>query len=95
MSSIFQKEKTINRVLLLPISEISPNPAQPRTSFDRETLDSLAESIRQNGILQPLTVRRGKKGSSRAYELIAGERRLRAAQIAGLTHVPAILIDVV
>lgn len=94
MSSIFQKEKTINRVLLLPISEISPNPAQPRTSFDRETLDSLAESIRQNGILQPLTVRRGKKGSSRAYELIAGERRLRAAQIAGLTHVPAILIEV-
>ena len=62
MSNIFQKEKTINRVLLLPISEISPNPAQPRTSFDRETLESLAESIRQNGILQPSDSSAWKEG---------------------------------
>jgi ParB family chromosome partitioning protein len=90
MSSIFQKEKTINRVVLLPAAEIEPNPAQPRTTFDRSALNSLAESIRQNGILQPLTVRKNRNGR---YELIAGERRLRAARIAGLSQVPAIILQ--
>lgn len=90
MSSIFQKEKTINRVVLLPAAEIEPNPAQPRTAFDCSALNSLADSIRQNGILQPLTVRKNRNGR---YELIAGERRLRAARIAGLSQVPAIILQ--
>lgn len=90
MTSIFQKEKTINRVVLLPASEILPNPAQPRTTFEPEALGTLAESIRQNGILQPVTVRKNRAGR---YELIAGERRLRAARLAGLAEVPAILMN--
>lgn len=76
-------------LLQLPPEEIRPNPAQPRRSFDDETLSSLAESIRQYGVLQPLTVRRGAKG----YELVAGERRLRAAKLAGLKTVPCLLLE--
>ena len=75
------------RILRLPIDEIQPNPQQPRQEWDEEALAGLAESIRANGVLQPLLVR-GRAGS---YELIAGERRLRAARIAGLTHVPAVI----
>ena len=71
------------------ISEIEPNPLQPRTIFDPSRLQELANSIRANGIIQPLLVRR--KGTH--YELVAGERRLRAAKIAGLTNVPAIVQD--
>ena len=71
-------------VLDLPISAISPNPNQPRSVFEEDELRSLARSIHQLGILQPLTVRRGETG----WELIAGERRLRAAELAGLTTVP-------
>lgn len=77
------------RVALLPILQIEPNPLQPRTSFDPGRLQELANSIQTNGIIQPLLVR--KKGDH--YELIAGERRLRAARIAGLTGVPAIIQD--
>ena len=77
-------------VLLLRADEIFPNRNQPRRSFDREELEGLAESIRQNGILQPLTVRKLPGGG---YELIAGERRLRAARIAGLPQVPCLLSD--
>lgn len=68
----------------LPLDTIRPNPAQPRRQFDSEELRSLSESIRANGILQPLTVRAEGKG----YVLIAGERRLRAAKLAGLSRVP-------
>ena len=75
------------RVLYLPVSGIRPNPNQPRRHFDEAALRELAESIRQYGILQPLTVRRTLTG----YELIAGERRLRAAKIAGLRSVPCLL----
>ena len=78
------------RVLFLPISGIRPNPAQPRRVFDPAGLQELAESIRQYGILQPLTVRRRANG----YELIAGERRLRAAGMAGLTLVPCLVATV-
>ncbi len=74
---------------LIPISEIGPNPLQPRTVFDPARLHELAQSIRANGLIQPLIVRR--KGER--YELVAGERRLRAAQIAGLTEVPAVVQD--
>ena len=75
------------RVLYLPVSGIRANPDQPRQHFDEAALHELAESIRQYGILQPLTVRRISGG----YELIAGERRLRAAKLAGLREVPCLL----
>ena len=87
-----QKLKTYmetGRVVFLPVKSIRPNPAQPRKVFQPEALDELADSIRRHGILQPLSVRR--VGTS--YELIAGERRLRAAQLAGMTDVPCILMS--
>ena len=87
-----QKLKTYmetGRVVFLPVRSIRPNPAQPRKIFEETTLDELADSIRQHGILQPLSVRR--QGNS--YELISGERRLRAAELAGITDVPCILMN--
>ena len=79
------------KVLFLPIAAISPNPDQPRTCFSREGLEELAASIQELGVLQPLSVRRSKNGG---YELISGERRLRASRMAGLTEVPCILVSV-
>lgn len=73
----------------IPVSEIRPNPYQPRKEFDRKALDELAESIRIHGIFTPLLVRQSVSG----YDLIAGERRLRAAKIAGLETVPAIVVE--
>ena len=87
-----QKLKTYmetGRVVFLPVRSIRPNPAQPRKIFAEAALDELADSIRQHGILQPLSVRR--QGTS--YELISGERRLRAAELAGVTDVPCILMN--
>ena len=87
-----QKLKTYmetGRVVFLPARSIRPNPAQPRKIFREEALDELAQSIRQHGILQPLSVRR--VGSY--YELIAGERRLRAGILAGLTEIPCIVMS--
>ena len=87
-----QKLKTYmetGRVVFLPARSIRPNPAQPRKIFKPEALDELADSIRRHGILQPLSVRR----SGIYYELIAGERRLRAAQIAGVTDIPCIIMS--
>ena len=86
-----QKLKTYmetGRVVFLPARAIRPNPAQPRKVFDPAALDELASSIRQHGILQPLSVRRCEAG----YQLIAGERRLRAAQLAGVTDIPCIIM---
>jgi len=77
-------------VMLLPQSKIKPNPNQPRKHFDYDDLEGLAQSIRANGIIQPLTVRKTENGE---YELISGERRLRAARLIGMTKVPAIIID--
>ena len=74
------------RVALLPISAIEANPDQPRRTFEPFALEELADSIRTLGIIQPLTVRRK---SAAKYQLISGERRFRASQIAGLDHVPA------
>ncbi|HTG47959.1 MAG TPA: ParB/RepB/Spo0J family partition protein [Actinomycetota bacterium] len=71
-----------------PVNAIAPNPKQPRTKFDDETIAALAASIREVGILQPIVVRRAGDGR---YELIAGERRLRAAKAAGLATVPIVL----
>ena len=87
-----QKLKTYmetGRVVFLPARSIRPNPAQPRQVFKEEALRELADSIGQHGILQPLSVRRASTG----YELIAGERRLRAAQLAGLTEIPCIVMN--
>ncbi len=74
----------------VPVNAVAPNPKQPRTRFDDETIATLAASIREVGILQPLVVRRAGDGR---YELIAGERRLRAAKAAGLASVPIVLRD--
>ena len=79
-----------NRVLFIRSSLIKPNPAQPRQLFEMDGLRELAESISLHGILQPLTVRRTLGG----YELVAGERRLRASKMAGLSAVPCIVLDV-
>lgn len=78
-----------NKVVDIPIRQIRPNQSQPRKTFKDEELNSLAASIEENGILQPLTVRRL---NLQEYELVAGERRLRAAVIAGLKRVPCIVI---
>ena len=87
----FTKERTEEKkILQIPVAVIRPNPHQPRTSFHPEELRALADSIRQNGILQPLTVRQ----CGEHYELIAGERRLRAAKIAGLRVVPCIVMEI-
>ena len=75
------------RVLYLPVDKIRPNPAQPRRYFDESALIELSRSILRYGIIQPLTVWLGAQG----YELIAGERRLRAARMAGLREVPCLL----
>ena len=75
------------RVLTLRVEDIRPNPHQPRQTFDDEGLRELASSIRRHGILQPLTVRSAGGGK---WELVAGERRLRAAKLAGLEKVPCI-----
>ena len=76
------------RIHMLPIERISPNPRQPRRHFPEQPLRELADSLRQHGVLQPLTVQKTPGG----YVLVAGERRLRAAGLAGLTHVPCLLV---
>ena len=87
---IREKPKTAGQVLLIPNDQIYPNPNQPRQVFDQEELVNLAISIRMNGILQPITVRQTEKG----YELVSGERRLRASRLAGLISIPCIVVDV-
>ncbi|MDO4198487.1 MAG: ParB/RepB/Spo0J family partition protein [Erysipelotrichaceae bacterium] len=73
----------------LPIKQIRPNPYQPRKKFDEAALNELAESIKENGVFQPILVRKSLSG----YELVAGERRLRASKIAGKSDIPAIIVD--
>ena len=79
-----------DQIYFLDLPDIVPNPAQPRKSFDADGLRELADSITRYGVLQPLTVRR----QGRKYELVAGERRLRASRLAGLSKVPVIILDV-
>ncbi len=76
--------------LLLPLQRIEPNRLQPRKSFDEEELSALADSIRQHGVIQPLTVRLLDTGY---YQIIAGERRWRAARLAGLREVPVVVVE--
>ncbi len=82
---------TSRKVLQLPVGSIHPNPLQPRKVFDPAAMAELTESIRTYGVLQPLTVRKIADGS---FELVAGERRLRASRAAGLDKVPCILVNV-
>ncbi len=77
--------------LLIPVDRLEPNPQQPRLDFKRDELDSLADSIRQKGVIQPLIVRR--KPGRDVYEIVAGERRWRAAQLAQLHEVPVVVRD--
>ncbi len=75
---------------LLPIHKVEPNPDQPRQDFDPEALEALAESIGLHGVIQPLTVREMANGY---YQIIAGERRWRAARMANLTEIPAVIVE--
>ncbi len=84
------KKALENEVVYLKIDEIKPNPYQPRKLIDEKSLEELANSIREKGILQPLVVRRTREG----YQLIMGERRLRAAKMVGLNEVPVIVKNV-
>lgn len=86
----FTRDKQINKVIEVDIDLIIPNPHQPRTEFFDADISALAESIAQNGILQPLSVRR----CGERYELIAGERRLRAAKLCGFSVVPCIVHEI-
>ena len=85
------KVRTESKIILIPQSEILPNPNQPRKRFNYDELEGLAQSIRANGILQPLLVRTNESGR---YELVAGERRLRAARLVGITKVPCVVNDI-
>ncbi|MCL2109696.1 MAG: ParB/RepB/Spo0J family partition protein [Oscillospiraceae bacterium] len=84
-------ENPVNRVVEIPVAAIRPNPSQPRVIFDDYELSQLAVSIRQNGMLQPVTVRRVDDGMG--YEIVSGERRLRASKLISLEHIPCIVID--
>lgn len=75
---------------LLPIHRVEPNPGQPRQDFDEEELQALADSISVHGVVQPLTVRQLESGY---YQIIAGERRWRAARLAGLGEIPAVIVE--
>ena len=79
-------EKVVGNIIELEIDAIEINPFQPRTSFNEESLQELSTSIRELGVIQPITVR---KTDYNKYQLISGERRLRASKLAGLTHIPA------
>lgn len=84
------KYKIGGQIILVPQEEIYPNPNQPRKRFDFDELESLAQSIRQNGIIQPIAVRVNSRGE---YELISGERRLRASRLVGMAQIPCIIME--
>ena len=81
---------TVDEIVELPIEELRPNPYQPRKVFDEEKLQELADSIKEHGIFQPIIV---KKSSIKGYEIIAGERRVKACKMIGLEKIPAIVRD--
>lgn len=86
---MFERKKSVGKIYLLPVDAIRPSPFQARTSFDERELAGLAQSIRENGLLQPISVRKTADG----YELVAGERRLRACKMAKMEQIPAVLCD--
>ena len=83
-------QETENRIFNLPVDMVEPNPYQPRRYFEPIAMADLAESIKQHGLMQPISVRISEKG----YELVAGERRLRATKLAGLPTVQAVIVDI-
>ena len=85
------RKHTTDRVIGIPVDDISPNPYQPRVIMDENSLKELAASIKEKGVVQPIIVR--SLGSDK-YEVIAGERRLRASRLAGLSEIPAIVKEV-
>ncbi|GAB6037829.1 ParB/RepB/Spo0J family partition protein [Fundidesulfovibrio butyratiphilus] len=87
-------DKDSMEVTVLNISDIRPNPRQPRLEFDEQALADLALSIKEQGVLQPILVRPSTQGQAHGYELVAGERRLRASALAGMETIPAIVRDV-
>lgn len=84
------EERNDSPYKLLPLHKVEPNPNQPRKDFDEEELQALADSIAKHGVMQPLTVREAGSGY---YQIIAGERRWRAARLAGLKDIPAVVIE--
>ncbi|MFB4213780.1 ParB/RepB/Spo0J family partition protein [Shouchella sp. JSM 1781072] len=84
-----EKDNTQEQVTLISVSEVRPNPYQPRKTFSEESLKELSDSIKEHGILQPITVRKSIKD----YEIVMGERRVRAAKQAGLEQIPVIIQD--
>lgn len=90
LSEFDEETKESGPYQLLPIHKVEPNRSQPRQDFDEEELQALSESIATHGIIQPLTVREQASGY---YQIIAGERRWRAARMAGLTEIPAVIIE--
>ena len=86
---MFERKKSAGKIYALPIESIQPSPFQARTHFDEQELAGLAASIRENGLLQPIAVRKREDG----YELVAGERRLRACKMAKMQTIPAILCN--
>ena len=90
MGDVFDEPVEKTPYKLLPIHKVEPNPDQPRQDFDEEELQALSESIEMHGVMQPLTVRELKSGY---YQIIAGERRWRAARMAGLSEIPVVVIE--
>ena len=86
---MFERKKSAGKIYALPIESVQPSPFQARTNFNEQELAGLAASIRENGLLQPIAVRKKEDG----YELVAGERRLRACKMAKMQTIPAILCD--
>lgn len=91
MVKFSEKNKRCGEIVTIPVNNIRPNPHQPRKTFNWSDLEELAQSIYQNGLLQPITVREICTGR---YELVAGERRLRASKMAGLAEIPAIVVNI-
>ena len=90
MPSFFNSQKNDRQLKKIPIEKISANPYQPRKHFDSDSINSLADSIARHGVIQPITVRKKDSG----FEVVAGERRLRAARIAGLEQIPCVIVKV-
>ena len=88
-NSIIEEAKSNDSIVEIPLSDLRANPYQPRKNFDEEALNELSESIREHGVFQPIIVKKSIKG----YEIIAGERRVRASKMAGKTTIPAIIKD--
>ncbi len=86
----FDDGKSVGVIAMIEVKRVRPNPMQPRQDFDREALDDLKKSIKEKGVIQPITVRRTEEG----YEIIAGERRVRASSEAGLEMIPAYILDI-